>query len=119
LSDAKYNTFVYERASSVPSTNLLYIQDTPVKKAGALNSTESVLHYGLRVSVISYYVGTNHLKLEEMGRMRGGGGICIKFNFPRSINFSITRLKLKSTTLPDELKLTMFITILKRRKYEG
>jgi hypothetical protein len=45
-----------------------------------------------------------------MRRARGGGGICIKFDFPRSTNFSITRLKLKSATLSDELKLTMFIT---------
>jgi hypothetical protein len=51
--------------------------------------------------------------------VRRGGGICIKFNFPQSINFSITRLKLKSTTLSDEPKLTMLITILKRRKYKA
>lgn len=90
---------------------------------GPLNATERGLHRGLWVCVISYYVTTNHHELEGTGAggggARGDGGICIKFNFPRSMNFSITRLKLKSTTLSDEPKLTMFITILKRRKYEG
>jgi hypothetical protein len=36
------------------------------KKAGTVHATESVLHRGLRVCVISYYVGINHFKLEEM-----------------------------------------------------
>jgi hypothetical protein len=112
-----YNT--QHKTQTVQVTCICYITLTKKSRGTECNRkcfTQWIM--SLRNKLLRRYK-PSRIRKDRRGRKRGGGGICIKFNFQRIINFSITLLKLKSTTLSDELKLTMFITILKHTKYNG